>query len=225
MASTHWLLLILLYYWLLQLKPVGVESNIERAIWACIQILILLCKTPRLQCCKKDFCYSSLFACLLWSVTQGLWTIALQYREQYQAYCDFPLSTTCIITAVTNVRLLSSAEPSEHSSRAYPGRKSCQADPKRRPVTDEGGRDVSAGCSCVASFVIDSFCRCSSSKCTKWEDTKVAACCLWAQARWRWRRRWWGGRSWNDHLCVIRPQIWFCAYTSDPNAVTVLTSK
>lgn len=34
----------------------------------------------------------------------------------------------------------------------------------------------------------------------------------------RWQSHRSGGGTWNDYLCIIRPQIWFCAYTFDPNA-------
>lgn len=72
----------------------------------------------------EQFSSPLLYACLLWSVTQGLWTIALQYTAQYQVYCSFLLWTMCIITAVTDVHLLYDVKPTEYTIHACPGQMS-----------------------------------------------------------------------------------------------------
>lgn len=108
------------YYWLLQLQAVRVGSNIETL--SMHMNINSLSNTPWLQSCKKTFVTPHCLPVFSEVRLRGYGQLHCNIDNSIEHTGIFLFSTMCIITAVTNVHLLSNTEPAEHSVCACSGR-------------------------------------------------------------------------------------------------------
>lgn len=185
-------------YWLLQLQPVWVESNIE------ILSMLILRFFFFFNVIHHD--YKAVRRLLL------LLIVCLSSLK-----CDSGVMDNCtaILTTVSSILSFSSFNNVHYycshkraPTNACPCRnhiRGGQCCPRSQPLTDRYGEGISAWPSvhCVAHrwlFFAPHQPRGPRENIKRWQSHRS------------------GGGTWNDYLCIIRPQIWFCAYTFDPNA-------